>query len=149
MHLRSLAVLACALAPAAAFAQAPRYTVETLAAGVHAVIYDSQIDVEGNTLVVVNDEDVFVVDSNAGVTTAKATIDEIRKITPKPVRYVVNTHWHDDHVMGNQAYADAYPGVQFIAHPLTRQDIVGHAFANNAYVLDLIDADIIRLSGYL
>jgi hypothetical protein len=87
MHLRSLAVLACALAPAAAFAQAPRYTVETLAAGVHAVIYDSQIDVEGNTLVVVNDEDVFVVDSNAGVTTAKATIDEIRKITPKPVRY--------------------------------------------------------------
>ena len=149
MHLRSLAVLACALAPAAAFAQAPRYTVETLAAGVHAVIYDSQIDVEGNTLVVVNDEDVFVVDSNAGVTTAKATIDEIRKITPKPVRYVVNTHWHDDHVMGNQAYADAYPGVQFVAHPLTRQDIVGHAFANNAYVLDLIDADIIRLSGYL
>jgi cyclase len=149
MHLRSLALLACALVAPPVSAQAPRYRVETLAPGVHAVIYDSEVDVEGNTLVVVNDEDVFVVDANAGVTTAKATIEEIRKITPKPVRYVVNTHWHDDHVMGNQAYADAYPGVQFIAHPLTRQDIVGHAFANNAYVLHLIEADIIRLSGYL
>jgi cyclase len=65
------------------------------------------------------------------------------------VRYVVNTHWHDDHVMGNQAYADAYPGVQFIAHPLTRQDIVDHAFANNAYVLDLIGADLLRIGRYL
>jgi len=149
MHFRTLVALACVLTPPAVLAQAARYKVETLAPGVHAVIYDSEIDVEGNTLIVVNDEDVFVVDANAGVTTAKATIDEIRKITSKPVKYVVNTHWHDDHVMGNQAYADAYPGVQFIAHPLTRADVVAHAFANNAYVLDLIEADIIRLSGYL
>jgi len=141
--------LACLSVPIAALAQAPRYAVEQLAPGVHAVIYNSEVDVEGNTLIVVSDEDVFVVDSNAGVTTAKATIAEIKKITPKPVRYVVNTHWHDDHVMGNQAYAVAYPGVQFIAHPLTRKDIVEHAFANNAYVLDLIEADITRLSGYL
>lgn len=127
----------------------PRYTVEKLADGIHAVIYNSDIDVEGNTLIVINDDDVFVVDANAGVTTARATIAEIRKLTSKPVRYVVNTHWHDDHVFGNQAYADAYPGVEFIAHPLTRQDIANHAFASNRFVLDLIEADVRRLEGYL
>jgi cyclase len=130
-------------------AETPRYTVEKLADGVHAVLYNPEVEVEGNTLIVINDADVVVVDSNAGVTTAKMTIDEIRKLTPKPVAFVVNTHWHDDHVMGNQAYADVYPGVKFIAHPLTRQDIVDHAFANNAYVVDLIASDITRLRGYL
>jgi cyclase len=130
-------------------ADAPRYTVEKLAEGVHAVIYNADVDVEGNTLIVINEDDVFVVDANAGVTTARATIEEIRKLTPKPVRYLVNTHWNDDHVFGNQAYAEAFPGVQIVAHPLTRQDILDHAFANNAFVLDLIESDLERLSGYL
>jgi cyclase len=141
--------LACILAAAPVFAQAPRYSVEKLADGVHAVLYNPELEVEGNTLIVINDDDVVVVDSNAGVTTAKMTIAEIRKLTPKPVSHVINTHWHDDHVMGNQAYADEYPGVKFVAHPLTRQDIVEHAFANNAYVIDLIAADIPRIGGYL
>jgi cyclase len=151
MHLvRSLAC-SCLLAMpvAASAADSSRYTVEKLADGVHAVIYNADVDVEGNTLIVINEEDVFVVDTNAGLTTARATIEEIKRLTPKPVRYVVNTHWHDDHVFGNQAYADAYPGVQIIAHPLTREDIVAHAFANNAYVLDIIESDIVRLGGYL
>ena len=149
MHAARIAAICLALGATTGAQTAPRYTVETLAEGVHAVIYNTGTDVEGNTLIVINDEDVFVVDANAGVTTARATIAEIRKLTPKPVRYVVNTHWHDDHVYGNQAYADAYPGVEFIAHPLTRQDIVDHAFASNGFVLDLIDADVTRLEGYL
>ena len=145
-------VLCCGLAVvsvAASAADGPRYAVEKLADGVHAVIYNADVDVEGNTLIVINEDDVLVVDANAGVTTARATIEEIKKLTPKPVRYLVNTHWHDDHVFGNQAYAEAYPGVQIIAHPLTRRDIIDHAFANNAFVLDLIAADIQRLTGYL
>ena len=145
---RSLVCCTLFVLPAAA-ADAPRYTVSKLADGVYAVLYNADIDVEGNTLIVINEEDVFVVDANAGVTTARATIEEIKKLTPKPVRYLVNTHWHDDHVFGNQAYAEAYPGVQIVAHPLTRQDILDHAFASNAFVLDLIEADIVRLGGYL
>ena len=147
---RSILSGALLVLPAVVFAaDAPRYTVEKLADGVHAVIYDADVYVEGNTLIVINEEDVLVVDANAGLTTARATIEEIKKLTTKPVRYLVNTHWHDDHVFGNQAYAEAYPGVQIVAHPLTRQDIVDHAFANNAFVLDLIEADIVRLGGYL
>jgi glyoxylase-like metal-dependent hydrolase (beta-lactamase superfamily II) len=48
-------------------------------------------------------------------------IEDIRTLTDKPVRYVVTTHWHPDHLFGNQAYRDAYPGVTFLAHEETRR----------------------------
>src|ERR1700679_1700340 len=48
-------------------------------------------------------------------------IGDIRKLTEKPVLYVVNTHWHPDHIFGNAAYRDAFPGVIFLAHAETRR----------------------------
>jgi glyoxylase-like metal-dependent hydrolase (beta-lactamase superfamily II) len=48
-------------------------------------------------------------------------IADIRKITPKPVRYVVTSHWHPDHLTGNAAFRRAYPGAVFIAHAETRR----------------------------
>jgi glyoxylase-like metal-dependent hydrolase (beta-lactamase superfamily II) len=46
------------------------------------------------------------------------------------VKYVINTHWHDDHVIGNQVYADAFPGVEFIAHARTRAYLPTTGMAN-------------------
>jgi glyoxylase-like metal-dependent hydrolase (beta-lactamase superfamily II) len=47
---------------------------------------------------------------------------ELRKLTDRPVRYVVNTHWHDDHHGGNQVYRELWPDVEIVSHRLTRQD---------------------------
>ena len=88
---RSLILILCGLACTPVVAQSSRYTIERLADDVYAVLYNPEVDVEGNTLIVINADDVFVVDANAGVTTAKMTIAEIRKLTPKPVTFVVNT----------------------------------------------------------
>jgi glyoxylase-like metal-dependent hydrolase (beta-lactamase superfamily II) len=66
-----------------------------------------------------------VVDANLTPSSARAVIASIRTITRKPVRYLINTHFHDDHVAGNQAFVAAYPGLDIIAHPLTRDDITG------------------------
>ena len=55
----------------------------------------------GNTTVIVTDDDVIVVDASATPAGARTIIDEIQTLTDKAVRYVVNTHWHDDHVWGN------------------------------------------------
>jgi glyoxylase-like metal-dependent hydrolase (beta-lactamase superfamily II) len=57
---------------------------------------------------------VLVVDSFFRPNTARALLSEIRKITPKPIRYVVNTHYHLDHVAGDQVFKDA--GAIIVAH---------------------------------
>ena len=75
-----------------------------------------------NSLVIVNDLDVVVVDSQMTPSATRELIRAISKITTRPVRYVVNTHWHDDHMFGNAAYAAAYPGVEFVSSADTRDD---------------------------
>src|SRR5262249_12891419 len=44
-----------------------------------------------------------------------------QKLTRKPVKYVVNSHWHFDHTNGNAEYRDAFPGVTIISHDFTRE----------------------------
>lgn len=104
----------------------PTFHVETLADGVYGLIRDDLPGflVNSNVLVVVNEEDVLVVDANYTPASAEASIAAIRKLTPKPVRYVVETHWHTDHSSGAQAYVAAFPGVEIVAHPFTRDALV-------------------------
>lgn len=107
--------------------QGPTYTRSQLAPDVWAFVFGNPLGneagVDGTSVVVINDADVLVVDTQWSPRTTRRIVAEIRKLTPKPVRYVVNTHWHGDHWFGNQVYRDAYPGVEFIAHPRTRADM--------------------------
>lgn len=54
-----------------------------------------------NTGVVIGNDAVLVVDTRISAKQAQAFIADIRKITSKPIRYVVNTHFHLDHSWGN------------------------------------------------
>ena len=93
-----------------------------LADGIYLFRAPSSLDLwtSSNTVVVVNDSDVVVFDSNARASTSRLVIAEIRRITAKPVRVLINSHWHMDHWLGNAAYADAFPGLQIIATSETR-----------------------------
>jgi cyclase len=73
-----------------------------------------------NTVVVVNNRDVLVFDTGTRPSCARLILAEIRKITNKPIRYLVNSHGHPDHWSGNMVYADAYPDVDIIATAQTR-----------------------------
>src|SRR5262245_5742714 len=55
----------------------------------------------GNIGLAVGDDAVFVVDDQFAPLTRKI-LAAIATVTPKPVRFVVNTHWHFDHVGGNE-----------------------------------------------
>jgi len=69
----------------------------------------------GNSVAIVNADDVLVFDTFARPSTARKVVAEIRRITSKPVRYVVNSHWHPDHWSGNEVFASEYPGVEILA----------------------------------
>jgi hypothetical protein len=74
-----------------------------------------------NSEVVVNENDVLVFDTDTRPSTARLILAEIRKITDKPVRYVVNSHWHPDHWSGNEVYTKAFPELEIIATEKTRE----------------------------
>src|SRR4029077_8154999 len=74
-----------------------------------------------NSVVVVNENDVVVFDSPTRAVTAKAVIAEIRKLTPKPVTFLINSHWHQDHWSGNDEYAKAFPGLRIVSSAETRE----------------------------
>lgn len=91
--------------------------------------------VNGNATIIINDRDVVVVDANGTPAAARETIAAIRRLTRKPVRYLINTHWHDDHTMGNQAYREAFPEVQIVGHPRTRDAMATTALTNREQYL--------------
>jgi glyoxylase-like metal-dependent hydrolase (beta-lactamase superfamily II) len=124
------AALALLSAPAFAEPEPKPYEILTLAEDVYGFVWKDPLQplIEGNALFVVNDRDVLVVDTSNFPTTARRMVAELRKLTDKPVRYVVNTHWHDDHHSGNAVYREVWPGVEFIAHRDTRSDILTRSY---------------------
>jgi cyclase len=94
---------------------APPYTLKPLGHNIFAAIANPGPTSSGsNAGFVIGDDGVLVVDTFQKVDAARALLADIRKITPLPIRFVVNTHYHIDHVTGNQVFADA--GATIIAH---------------------------------
>jgi glyoxylase-like metal-dependent hydrolase (beta-lactamase superfamily II) len=74
-----------------------------------------------NAAIIEGDRDVLVVDSHVTPGGAWALRDELKAITAKPIRFVVNSHFHFDHSHGNQIYG---PEVEIIGHEFARQMMV-------------------------
>jgi cyclase len=121
-------VLLAATAASADVAITRERTVTRLAEGVYAIRHPDAPDEfpQGNTTVIIGSREVLVVDSCYLPSTAREDIAQIRTWTDRPVRYLVNTHWHYDHTMGNGAYAAAFPGLSVIAQTETRRNIAGY-----------------------
>ncbi|MBL8983686.1 MAG: MBL fold metallo-hydrolase, partial [Gemmatimonadetes bacterium] len=125
---RNLACLVMALAAGAPplGAQMAGLRTERLADSVYAIVRTTRPrdPSDANTLVIINDRDVVVVDGNITPQSTREVIREIRKLTANPVRYVIITHFHSDHHTGNIEYRRAWPDVEFVAHVNTYQDIL-------------------------
>jgi NADH:ubiquinone oxidoreductase subunit len=77
----------------------------------------------GNTTVIIGDRQVFVVDTCFLPSAAREDIAQIRQWTNKPVSFVLNTHFHNDHNFGNRIYMDAFPALTIIAQVETKKEM--------------------------
>ena len=128
--------LACALAGRAAIAQqslplesVTSYHTVKVADGIYAFITPEERSgfQSGNSIAIVGDDGVLVFDSGNIPSSTRRQIAEIRTLTDKPVKYVVNSHWHPDHHLGNSEYRAAFPGVVVIGTSATRAGVLDNA----------------------
>ncbi len=115
-----LSIVAFAAVSAATLAQPPypittgrAYKFETVAPGVFYASATGTMVTGSNNVAIVGDRDVLVVDTGTSPAAARAFVEDVKVVTTKPIRYVVNTHFHYDHTDGNQVYAGK---AEIIAH---------------------------------
>lgn len=117
----SAAMLPCCLGRAAlAAAGGLEFTVRNVADGVFAfqgvdeLMNAANQGAISNLGVVVGTDAVAVIDSGGSMVEANAFIAAIGKISPKPVRYLINTHMHPDHIFGNAGFREI--GATIVGH---------------------------------
>lgn len=108
--------------------------IRKLADGVYAVIRTDPpgIMFEANSGFIVGDNDVVVIDGGSNPTSAKEVLAAIRKVTDKPVRFVIKTHWHDDHMMGSSVYS----GAEIVAHATAAEDMATQGVVNRKQMVE-------------
>ncbi len=100
------------------------YKFEKIAEGVYYATSTGTLATGSNNPVIVGDNEVMVVDTGTSPAAARAMIEDLKVVTDKPVRYVVNTHFHYDHTDGNQAYSG-------------HAEIIGHEYVK--YAIEKLD----------
>src|ERR1700679_1642091 len=99
-------------------AAAPDLQLQKVGNGIWAAIVSDEGLAGGNAGFVIGEDGVLVIDTFQDPRPAKALLSEIRKLTSLPIRFVVNTHYHLDHVNGNDVFAAA--GATIVAHKNVR-----------------------------
>ena len=116
------ALLAVSILPLFAHDYTAHVTMQKVGDGVYLFTSSRHGDVGfvGNSVAVLSDGGVLVFDAGCVPSDSAAVLAELRKLTSRPVRYLVNSHWHWDHWQANQTYKDAFPELQIISQENTR-----------------------------
>ena len=84
---------------------------------------------EGNVVVIEQSRGLVVVDAGGSPAAGRAVVAEIRKISRKPVRFLIYTHYHGDHNLGAGVFRAAWPSVTIISTAKTRENMTGPPMA--------------------
>src|SRR3954463_9790953 len=121
----ALMIAALAASGAAFQAQGPAgpmtHTFTQIGPGIYSAVGTGAPNVGSNSAVIVNRDDVVVVDSHISPEAGRALLKEIKTLTDKPVRTLIDTHFHYDHTNGNQVFD---PSVEIIGHEFTRAQLI-------------------------
>jgi len=104
---------------------------EKVTDGVYYATASGTMNVGANSPIIVNDDEVLVIDSQITPAAARALVADLKVITSKPVRYVVDSHYHYDHSHGNQIFAS---DAQVIGHDNTRRRMLTNVLEQYTYL---------------
>jgi cyclase len=126
-----------------------RFDFERVADGVHVAVAAPAYKVNSNTAIIESDDGVVIVDTHSKPSAARVIVERVRDLTTRPVRYVVNTHFHWDHWHGNEVYPAAYPGAEIITNELTREAMVRKGLKRVQDHVRQVPAEIAKLRAEL
>ncbi|HSM07009.1 MAG TPA: MBL fold metallo-hydrolase [Longimicrobiales bacterium] len=126
----SLFVCLATLLPApSAEAQESPFTFREIGPGIYASLTVDDVDPSSfaNAVAIEGPAGVLLVDTQHSHSAGRALVEALRRHTDRPVTWVVDTHWHGDHVWGNGAVREAWPDAVLLGHPVTRDSLSGAA----------------------
>src|SRR5256885_5838432 len=104
---------------------------EKVADGVFYATASGSMNVGANSPIILTADEALVIDSEITPAAARALVADLKAVTDKPVRYVVDSHYHYDHSHGNQVFVrDA----QVIGHDNTRKRMLGNVLEQYTYL---------------
>src|SRR5262245_49243608 len=115
----------------------PAHKFEKVAEGVYHSTTTGSITTGSNGVVIVNADDVLIVDPGITPAAARSFIEDVKKLTNKPIKYVVDTHYHYDHAFGNQVFG---PDVTLIGHDMTRRHLLSNVLQQRTYQTNGVQA---------
>ena len=120
--------------PPGAVWEGEAFTFHKVRDDIYHAVGTGSLTVGCNGSVIINENDILLVDSHMTPAASWALMKELENITDKPVRYVVNTHFHFDHAHGNQTFGD---DVEIIGHKYTREQLRRRSFQGRPRVGDV------------
>ena len=126
-----------------------RFDIKPVADGVHVAVAAPAYKVNSNTAIIESDDGVVIVDTHSKPSAARVIVERLRDLTTKPVRFVVNTHFHWDHWHGNEAYPAAYPDAEIVTNQITREAMVKKGLKRIQDHVRQVPAEIARLEADL
>jgi cyclase len=91
---------------------------EKIAEGIYYATASGTMQVGANSPVIVADHETIVIDSGTSPAAGRALLQDVKAVSDKPVKYVIDSHYHYDHLFGNQVFGD---DVQIVGHDHTRE----------------------------
>ena len=104
---------------------------ERVTDGIYYATASGTMTVGSNSPIIITDTEAIVIDSEITPAAARALVADLKAITDKPVKYVIDSHYHYDHAHGNQVFA---PDAQVIGHENTRRRMLGNVLEQYTYV---------------